>query len=446
VLKARQTSISLLLLSLVLAIPAWAEKKWTLRLSKSGNAITTTPGGGLNASEKNIVDPTTTTLTVTCEGLECTTITAAQVTGESSVAMASVRDATAQEAHFSLDPAEVKPQTRLQVSIRDQETPVFDAPLAPAGTSRNGTDNKIKTLHELLTSDCPVDESVRDREGYDLRNNILRVVVSPTGNVLGEFPDAFDEDDVLEVIVHGDARLLPALKVVRKSAFRQVGGISILGAGVAIPKELLERHAAEDAQCQQRSFFVRDFAPGKGLVEIRAVTTEGEVTTGSLEFAVHRLYTGMFSLGALQTDLVDPEFTLTPSGSQSVITPTEQGSTRILYALFYTPFVWGKRDIEKNPRRLIEHLNPTVGIVLNDVADNALAGFSVDVFNGFVVTGGWHLGHIHVLQGYHVGDVFNGTAAQIPVAQKWDSSGFFAVSVDLRAAVELLGSAFANNQ
>jgi hypothetical protein len=141
-----------------------------------------------------------------------------------------------------------------------------------------------------------------------------------------------------------------------------------------------------------------DFAPGRGEVEIALVFVEGtsikEVTIGTFDFSIQPLYTGAFSLGAIRSELEDRRYALASTPAGTVPTESELGDSRVLYTLFYTPFVWGKRDLEKPAKHFYHRVNPSIGITLTDPTDNAIAGLTVDLPLGVFLHGGVHAGRI----------------------------------------------------
>ncbi|MGH8574424.1 MAG: hypothetical protein ACREX8_17875, partial [Gammaproteobacteria bacterium] len=237
------------------------------------------------------------------------------------------------------------------------------------------------------------------------------------------------------------------LKVYRKSAIRILGNLNIVGAGE--PPPTVEQ-AAREPRCEVRHHVIRDFAPGRGEVEISVLNEDlTSQVVGNIEISVHPLYDGAFIFGGVRTPLLNPRFTLTPD---SLITIAEDGAAadhRILLAVFYTPFIWGRRDLEK-PRDLLDHraLNPTIGLVLNDVSEHFLAGVSYDVISSAYLAAGAHFGRVRTLDPnarnpatsapLRVGDKFAGAADAIPTVTNWDTDFFVAVGLDLRAAVQLL--------
>lgn len=296
-------------------------------------------------------------------------------------------------------------------------------------------------LAELLTTVCP---ALTVQVRYDAKKNQGAIVVTPTGNVLARAVSTFDENDSLRVIVYGDSRLFPLLKVERASAFRDAQTVRIVGSGLTIPQQSIARQGA--GVCTTAEYVLSDFAPGKAQVQISAFQTSDWVPLGSFDFNVDPLYTGMLSLGAAWTRVVDPGYKIASDGTQSVIALGEQGNQELLYTLFYTPYVWGKRDLAKRLplSEWYKHINPSIGVVPQHIDQNALIGLTVDLPAGILLTYGRHFRQITVLPastGLAVGSPFPGTADQLPTRQSWENGNFFAVTVDLRAMVQLLTAA-----
>jgi len=306
----------------------------------------------------------------------------------------------------------------------------------PVGPPPAGTE---PTLAQLLTIDCP---SAGVTVGYDAANNLGEILVTPTGQVLGRGIDTFDENDTLKVIIYGDQRLLSTLKVERISAFRDAQTVRIVGAGLTVPEGL--RQAAPVANCTTLELTLAEFAPGQGKVQISSFQDKDWVPLGTFDFQVDPLYTGILSLGAARTNLVDPSFKIASNGTENVVALGDEGDDDVLYALFYTPYVWGKRDLEKKIplRRWYKRLNPSFGIVPDDVTDNVLAGITIDLPAGFLFTYGWHFRRVTVLPeetGLTVGSPFAGET--LPTAKEWEDDTFLSLTVDLRAMVQLFTAA-----
>jgi len=322
------------------------------------------------------------------------------------------------------------------------EFPVARAPEKPPQTPTG----KVP-LNDLLTTDCRRELRQYDQwVVYSERENKAVFVVTPTGQVYlrPRSPQVIDENDLIEVHVVGDAALLPRLKVTRTSAFRMPNQISILGDEVKVGVKEQSRVTPE---CDVRVVRLSDFAAGRGEVKIEALTgDDGASPIGAFEFGVNRLYTGAFGLGPVYTWVRDPRFGLVARGSDSLVSVREDRAPRVLYVLTYTHYIWGKRDVEKQYANFLQRICPMLGIVVNDVRNNAILGLSYDVLgSNLFVSSGVHIARVQSLNpdsDLKIGDTFKGTSQQIPVRTEWTANGFIGVTLDLRAAVKLFGSIF----
>lgn len=326
-----------------------------------------------------------------------------------------------------------------------------DRPAGLPGATLEGITSEGDTVADLLKTLCT---EYPEAGGYNRSANRASVVVTPTGLVLSESADIhlFDENDTLEVTVVADVRLLPLLTVRRTSAFRDARTIRLIGEGADLTG--LDLQSAEDLDlriqkvCGSFQYRLSNFAPGRGVVEIKASGLTDAV--GEFDLQVNPLYSGMLTLGPIQTDLVDRMFTLSAVGSDQIVTAGSQGDDEVLYAIFYTPFLWGKRDLEKK-YNWYEHINLSIGAAFEDVADNAFVGISVDLPRGFVVTWGKHFGQVSVLPeelDLSPGDTFDAPMdadpmadPQLPTATSWEDDEFIGFTVDLRAAVTFFKAA-----
>ncbi|HEU4881953.1 MAG TPA: hypothetical protein VFT45_06905, partial [Longimicrobium sp.] len=292
----------------------------------------------------------------------------------------------------------------------------------------------------LLTRDCG-DSITFSGPLYDARINTANFVVTPVGNVLLRPSDVVDENDVVVVHVVGDAQVVSRLAVTRLSEFRTPGQVSFVGQGLSLSPEKGADGAPLASRCVIRQFRVTDFAPGeKGEIQLALVDEKGaKAEVGKFDFGVHTLYSGAFSFGPVRTELRDPDIgTVTRSGKE-IVTATEDGTPRVLYVLSFTPFMWGRRELEE-PGQWYTHINPTISIVPAHVQDNAMLGLSIDVLNSFYLQGGVHAGRVRRLDtrsGLELGDEFTGTG-DVPTVKEWDADWFVGLTVDLRAAVEFL--------
>jgi hypothetical protein len=396
-----------------------------------------------------------TRLQVDCQGVDCTRLTARAKTGDGGMGPVSKEPGATQDAAvFTLNVSLLRGQASGTLEFFQGTQSLGTAALAraaaaapppppppppPAQTADSpavDVDANV-TLGTLLSADCRTAlASYENSELYEPHRNWAQFVVTPVGNVIHRPADLVDENDRVRVVVVGDQRLLPRLVVTRKSAFRMPGTINFVGQGTN-----LGFNFKGAAPCDSAAFVLGDFAPGQGQVQIAVVNPDGgQTNTGTFDFGVHTLYSGAFSLGAFRTQLRNPTFGISTVGTDSVLTQTEDGTPRLLYMLSYTHFIWGKRDILK-PEPWYHHVNPMVGVVLSDIKNNGVAGLSIDLANGLYLQGGAHAARVTRLDprsGLELGDRFTQPASTIPTVREWDVDWFVGVSVDVRAAAELL--------
>ena len=411
---------------------------WSITIGPDKQIAATT----LQQGKVNIVTQNQATVNVQCQGVDCTQARLGLVVGGATTPLNPTAQSAASST-FVFPKSGVSNGTSLAVAFDGANIGSFqvgpDSGPGAGGTTTGGSStpsSDTPTLAQLLALPCPNTYEV----GYDEKGNEGEIVVTPLGVVLVSGLDTrFDEDDTLIVRVVADQRLLPLLTAQRTSAFRTVTSVQILGAGETAP--ILTRQAGLVAECGERRFTLDNFSPGQGKVQISALQGTQLTPTGSFDFNVNPLYTGMLTLGAARTDVVDPGFKLATVGSQTVIAAGEEGDQDLIYTLFYTPFVWGKRDVQKEVP-WYKRLNPTIGIAPEDVTNNAFVGITADLPAGIALTFGRHFRQVEVLtQGLTVGSSFSGTADQIPTANEWEDDNFWAVSIDLRAMVQVFRAA-----
>lgn len=324
-----------------------------------------------------------------------------------------------------------------KVGDNDKSTVLFTLNIAgnpapapgPVGTGGGSAGS----LFKLATTQC---------QRIEMAPGPHEVFVTPLGTTLTPLPSYFSEADTITVTVVADVHLIYSLQVRRKSSIRVVTG-RILGEDQQLPK--LDQQAetvAATAPCISRSFTVTNFAPGTGEVEIVATTDANPVTLGSFQILVDPVYLGMFSIGALWTPLVSPDFAVATRDGQQVIVASESGNRRMEYMFLFTPFVWDhlERDVRRpmSDRKFYEWVNPSVGFVLNDPLNNVLVGATLDLQSAVLVTGGAIFSHVRELDGVKVGDPFPSAASSLPIQRHWKNDWFLGVSVDLRVGVKLL--------
>jgi hypothetical protein len=435
------------------AAPAHAGAEgWTLGLEKGSDGKVRVATVGVQPGETTIEQDTV--LTIECVKMSCLDLKPMLTVGDKDEKAADVKTLAATRDKRQI----LIKATATKLVVTSGKDELFSTNLVAAeqteddrGETQTGTNNgdtsgtttppkRPRTVQDLVESQCPR-KKIRV-PGYDRDGDVGHVWISPNGAVLSPLPKRFDQNDTLVVMIYADERLLRILQVSRKSDFAIVAG-TILGADVKLP-DSITRHGeggkADTPTCGVGYFSVTNFAPGRGEIEVSARLAEQDVSLGSFEIAVDPVYSGMFSLGAAWTPLVDPDFGVASRDGEQVVIATETGSRRLSYVFLYTPFLWDglERDVRKGPRKFWHRINPSVGFVVDDPLDNVLFGATVDVRAAILFTAGVYVSHVRKLDGVDVGDTFSGESSDLPVTKHWDKDWFVSVSIDLRAAVSLV--------
>jgi hypothetical protein len=316
--------------------------------------------------------------------------------------------------------------TTIRVRVSGSEIKRFELRNSGSGTNP-GTESVTRgpcTLH--------LDQT------YDRHGNVAHFVVTPGGSILQVPDQPVDENDIVIVHVVGDNDIVDNIEVARTSATRSTVAAAFVGQDVT---NIAFQAREETPKCIQRQFTLGDFAPGEATVEMYTIAAGQKTTLGSFKFNVNRLWDGIFSFGPVWTrQLSDETFTLAPRGDKKIIVASEEGTRNILYAVQFTYFAWGRRDLQKPVERWYERVNPSLGIAVKKMSDHAMAGLSVDL-GMFLVSGGTHFSHVTRLSrasSLVEGGEFAGEAKDIPTSKRWQSHAFVSVSIDLRAAGALL--------
>jgi hypothetical protein len=324
------------------------------------------------------------------------------------------------------------------VLILDGNTPIASVRLrsvkSPSTTSSssNSAANSAGCSTLPSTYEPELDRNGKPKLGADARSD-AHFVVTSGGSIL-QYPDQpVDENDRVFVHVQGTPDEVPNIEVARTSPTR-IPGAHFVGEGTTINLKAKER-------CTERVFELGDFAAGEGAVEVYTVATGQKVSRGAFKFTVDTLYSGIIGFGPMFTrGIGDETFKLQARGDKKVITASAEGVRNVIYAVSYTYFMWGRRDLEKPEMRWFTHVNPTLGISVNNMSDHALVGASIDL-GQLLITVGSHVAHVTRLNsksGLSDGSEFPGTADDIPTSKRWESHAFIGVSVDIRAAAALL--------
>lgn len=332
--------------------------------------------------------------------------------------------------------------TKIALSIK-AGTAELATTLVPKGSTGDGGDSHDKKsvdLQSLIGRSCPKPDIRGD--AYSASGNLARVVATPRGMLLTQMPPNIDENDTIEVDVWGDPAVVDNLVLRRTSDGRQLQ-FRIAGSDAGFNPNDFAKHGKATTEppqspCKLHPFFLDGFAPGRGQITITLYEGKTGTDLGTIDFLVDPLYSGIFSFGAIWTGAQKHAFTVLPGSN--IISDTEDGNHRLDYILFFTPYVWGKRDIEKGTEHWYEHINPTVAVALSDLTDNGIAGLSVDLLDGIIFTAGVHVRRVTELDPnskLKTGGTFMGTTGDLPLAHTWETGSFVGVSVDLRAAVQL---------
>jgi hypothetical protein len=221
---------------------------------------------------------------------------------------------------------------------------------------------------------------------------------------------------------------------------RDAVGFSVAGAGTTIT--VAREAMVEGAEpCHTTYAVVRDFAPGAGVIAVEHLQRQDggglkAAPMSTFEIPVLPMHHAGLSFGIVDTDLEDPSFQLV--GSDSAVAELNGGRRR-LYSVLLTPFVLGRRNVARWSGNPLQHVSPTIGLVVNDVASNALVGVTMDLPAATYITYGWHFGRRTQLHGSNpLGTSLKGTGRTIVTERPWSRGTFFAFSVDVRAAAELL--------
>jgi len=283
---------------------------------------------------------------------------------------------------------------------------------------------------------------------YSRKSNQAIFVVDLLGRVLARPDVAVDEDDTVIVRVVGPKNRLPSI-VVRRTSQTRVP----VESRVAFEKTAGGPGKTAAGPCDTKDYSLGDFQPGEGKFEIleKKETAEKlqETIRAEITFTVTPLYTGYFSFAGVASRAADPTFAIAHRADRQVVSASDTADWNYRYAVFFTPYLWKRRDIEKGPDTTLERINPTVGVALKNFSDNVFVGVSADLGTGqglgLALIGGVHFAHIHQIDpnaGLTLGGDFKGDAtAGIPTIQRWTGKLFVAVGFDMRAMLKLITTA-----
>lgn len=265
-----------------------------------------------------------------------------------------------------------------------------------------------------------------------------RIVVTPLGQVL-DLRGPINEGDSVRVVVMGHETLLRRLVVARTSGTRVRGIVNVVG-------QPLVRLAPDT--CRSARWTLRDFAAGKGEIEISVLwpTAKPDDNIGytgqslaKLGFPVNTLYGGALFFGPIVTGLENPDFVARANVTDTTIAYSGRPGARLEYALFFTNFWGGTRDVEADRRF---RLDPLIGLVLNDVPNNLLLGLTAHAGYSFYVVGGAQFGLVRRLDAssnLQVGGRIHTLTASVPVNKRFGVGWFAGFGLDMRAVGRLFG-------
>jgi hypothetical protein len=222
------------------------------------------------------------------------------------------------------------------------------------------------------------------------------------------------------------------------------GEVSVIyGAGTGMFKEQSAGEKEVPPCVLTETAALGPFSAPKAVVEIYAFDGKPETRIGKFEVPVREMYTGSFALGGLATNVRSPGFAKIFNGTDTVVTRRDDGR-RLVFAATYTHF-WTRRDLQAGPDLWYKYLipTPTIGVVLNDVANNALWGAAFELRPGFSLLVAGHSARVKQLDGTSgavVGQPYANRAAEIPTTQRWTTKLSFGVLVDAKATGLLLKS------
>jgi hypothetical protein len=189
-------------------------------------------------------------------------------------------------------------------------------------------------------------------------------------------------------------------------------------------------------------------ASPKGVVNITVFDGKPDTKVGSFEFVVRPTYTGTFAFGGVSTRVANPTFEKVYNGTDTVVARRDSGP-RGLFVATYTHFLTGRRDLTHPPTGPLGYLNPTIGVVINDIENNLLYGVALELRPGLSLSFGHHLARVRVIDpeaNVEVGDEFENRGAAVPTTSRWTSKAYYGALIDVRAAGGLIRSLWASTK
>jgi len=263
------------------------------------------------------------------------------------------------------------------------------------------------------------------------------ILVDTQGNILASHLQKFSEEDTLVILITGYQSSFTGLTIKKTSAFRDVTTLHILGdVASVIPGK--KQGGNNPVRC--RKFELANFSSGRGAFSINNSTSK---TSVEIEFAVRPRYNGMFTVAFIGSWLKRPSFSARDVDGVSQIAQNPGDSVDGRYALMYTGFL-PLHSLSSNNFKVPEwnqRVGLSVGVILDDPADNILFGVNLGPINGISLVLGLHAGEVNKLDGVTAGTPWALDAA-IPVEAEWKAGVFIGASLDISVATKLFFSLF----
>ncbi|MFD3001457.1 hypothetical protein ACFS7Z_13880 [Pontibacter toksunensis] len=318
------------------------------------------------------------------------------------------------------------------------EVPIGEVSVGIANSSNRVVVNtdEVRTFYNLTSALNNAVSAAKTTVGqtlYSKENNSAAFVVDQFGTIYASPEDQIDDND--KVYVYTIKPQSMRLKISLTSPLRNPLDRFVLG-----QEEFDEESDDVIVYNYERSAEIKDFKYGEVIVSIRQIVDENSLKDiGSFQFVANRLYYGAYHFGPIFTFLEDQEFGLVETESGNKIYVKDEQSPRIHYIIGFSPFIFGKKDIEKD----VISLDPFIGATLNDLGDNALLGVSLGRPGFFYLLGGVHVGKVTRLEdtsGLKEGSPFDKQENEIPTEDRWKSDFFIGASFDLQAALRIFRS------
>jgi hypothetical protein len=200
------------------------------------------------------------------------------------------------------------------------------------------------------------------------------------------------------------------------------------------------------------------------IVTVKLGEGEGAVSN-PYTLTQYKRYRATFHLGALYTDLHDPDFALRNDGTSDLIYDKEANergpeylAALIVPGLAYyvedlfeklgknpdtsDPSTWGYKGYDPiHDRTWKDKLGLVITAGIEDPGDRFGLGLSYEIAYGINLVAVYEMAKVKQLSGFAIGDPFTGTADQIPTDQEWDSKFSIGLTFDLAYVTKLFSGA-----